>query len=279
MNSSQPTTRRSPVAIVILAALFVAVPLMTWEQTWFGRKLTDAQMRSYLEDERHPRHMQHALSQISDRILQGDATVRQWYPQVAALAHCGNGAVRVTAAWVLGQDNTSSLFHQTLQSLLQDPEPMVRRNAALALVRFQDPSGRPELRSMLNPYTFRSPVSGRIAVSVIPNERIGSGTLLARVTPKEGRPHEIRSAFAGKVGRFLPPHSSWVSEGEGILSMDSAEEQIWEALRGLYLIGRSEDLDVVQRYATAGNLSDSVRQQAELTAHAIRARSEPIPIR
>jgi hypothetical protein len=270
---------RSPAAIVILAALFVAVPLLTWEQTWFGRKLTDAQMRSYLQDERHPRHMQHALSQISDRILQGDATVRQWYPQVAALAHFGNVAVRVTAAWVLGQDNTSSLFQQTLQDLLKDPEPMVRRNAALALVRFQDPSGRPELRRMLNAYTLRSPVSGRVAVAVVPNERIGGGTLLARVTPKEGRPLEIRSPFAGKVGRFLTSDGSWVSEGEGILYMDSAEEQLWEALRGLYLIGRPEDLDVVQRYATGGNLSDSVRQQAELTAHAIRARVEPTPTR
>jgi len=279
MNPPSIATMRSPAALVILAALFVSVPLLTWQQTWFGRKLTDAQLQRYLQDERHSRQMQHALSQISDRILQGDVTVRKWYPQVAALAHHPSGAVRVTSAWVLGQDNASGLFHQTLLGLLQDPEPMVRRNAALALVRFQDASGRPELQNMLNAYTFRSPASGQVAISVIANERVGTGTLLARVTPEEGRPLEIRSAFAGTVGRILTRNGSRVTEGAGIVSVDSGEEQVWEALRGLYLIGQAEDLDLVQRYASASNGSDLVRKQAELTAQAIRARSEPRPTR
>ena len=279
MTPSQQTRRRSPAAIVILAALFVAGPLLTWQQTWFGRKLTDADMRSYLQDERHPRHIQHALSQISDRILQGDTTVRQWYPQVVSLALHSSGPVRVTSAWVLGQDNTSELFHQTLLALLQEPEPMVRRNAALALVRFRDGSGRPELRSILDAYTFRSPVSGRVAVSVVAKERVGAGTLLARVTPEEGRPLEIRSPFAGDVGRILAREGSNVSGGEGILSVNSGEEQVWEALRGLYLIGGAEDLELVQRYASVNTFSDSLRKQAELTAHAIRARSEPTTTR
>jgi len=279
VNSSQRGTRRSPAAIVILAALFVAGPLLTWQQTWFGRKLTDAQMRSYLQDEGHPRHMQHALSQISDRILQGDTTVRQWYPQVVSLAHHSSGPVRVTSAWVLGQDNTSDLFHQALLNLLQDSEPMVRRNAALALVRFRDGSGRPELRSILDAYTMRSPKSGRVEFSVVAHEKIGVGTLLARVTPQEGQPVEIRSLFAGEVGRILALDGSSVSVGDGVLSVNSGEEQVWEALRALYLIGGSEDLELVQRYASVNAFSDSLRKQAELTAHAIRARSEPTTTR
>jgi HEAT repeats len=279
VNSSQSRTRRSPAAIVILAALFVAGPLLTWQQTWFGRKLTDAQMLSYLQDERHPRHMQHALSQISDRILQGDTAVRQWYPQVVSLAHHSSGPVRVTSAWVLGQDNTSDLFHQTLLTLLQDSDPMVRRNAALALVRFHDARGRPELRSILDAYTFRSPVAGRVAVSVAAHEKIGTGTLLARVTPQQGRPVEIRSLFVGEVGRILARDGSNVSGGEGILSVNSGEEQVWEALRGLYLIGGADDLDSVQRYASVNTFSDSLRKQAESTAQAIRARLEPTTTR
>src|SRR5262249_48697222 len=170
-------------------------------------------MRSYLQDEGHPRHMQHALSQISDRILQGDATVRQWYSQVVSLAHHSSSPVRVTSAWVLGQDNTSDLFHQTLIGLLQDPEPMVRRNAALALVRFRDGSGRPELRGMLDAYTIRSPTSGHVAVTVVAGERVGAGTLLARVTPQEGKPLEIRSPFAGEVGWIPARKGAWVSGG------------------------------------------------------------------
>src|SRR5262249_17727040 len=236
-------------------------------------------MRSYLQDEGHPRHMQHALSQISDRILQGDTSVRQWYPRVVSLAHHSSGPVRVTSAWVLGQDNTSDLFHQTLLALLQDPEPMVRRNAALALVRFRDASGRPELRSVLGTYTFRSPVAGRVTVSVAAHEKIGTGTLLARVTTQEGQSVEIRSLFVGEVGRILARDGSNVSGGEGILSVNSGEEQVWEALRALYLIGGADDLDLVQRYASVNTFSDSLRKQAESTAQAIRARSEPTTTR
>jgi vesicle coat complex subunit len=45
----------------------------------------------------------------------------------------------------MGFDNTSQEFHNALLKLLHDQEPIVRRNAALALVRFNDNSGREEL--------------------------------------------------------------------------------------------------------------------------------------
>ena len=132
---------------------------------------------------------------------------------------------------------------------------------------------------MLNAYTVRSPASGQVAISVIANETVGTGTILARVTPKDGRPLEIRSAFAGTVGRILTRDGSWVAEGADIVSVDSGEEQVWEALRGLYLIGEAEDLVLVQRFASASNVSDLVRKQAALSAQAIRARLEPKPTR
>jgi hypothetical protein len=42
---------------------------------------------------------------------------------------------------------------------LQDHNPMVRRNAALALVRFGDSTGRAEIRSMLRPETVAAPAA------------------------------------------------------------------------------------------------------------------------
>ena len=45
-------------------------------------------------------------------------------------------------AWLMGADSASEDFYNALEKLLLDAEPIVRRNAALALVRFNDASGR-----------------------------------------------------------------------------------------------------------------------------------------
>ena len=45
--------------------------------------------------------------------------------------------------------------------MLNDPNPMVQRNAALSLVRFQDDSGHAQIVSMLQPYVMHAPQAGR----------------------------------------------------------------------------------------------------------------------
>ena len=68
-----------------------------------------------------------------------------FYPDVVAASQHNQAEVRMTAAWVMGQDNAYEDFHSALRPLLQDPNAGVRHNAALGLVRFGDSSGRPEL--------------------------------------------------------------------------------------------------------------------------------------
>ena len=48
--------------------LIVLMPFLFWWNTWFGRHLSDQQMTEYLHDDKKPRHMQHALVQIGDRM-------------------------------------------------------------------------------------------------------------------------------------------------------------------------------------------------------------------
>src|SRR5688572_26525655 len=72
--------------ILILAVLFVVGAFLSWYFSWFGRNLSDADISQYLVDEKHPRHVQHALLQIQLRIERGDPSANQWYPQVIALA-------------------------------------------------------------------------------------------------------------------------------------------------------------------------------------------------
>src|SRR6185503_19243317 len=134
--------------ILILAVLFVLGAFLTWYFTWFGRSLSDAEISTYLSDQKHPRRVQHALLQVQERIARGDPTARQWYPQVVRLSGDPETEFRLTAAWVMGFDNKADEFHQSLGVLLKDREPIVRRNAALALLRFEDASGRAELRAI-----------------------------------------------------------------------------------------------------------------------------------
>jgi hypothetical protein len=279
-NSVNRVRRFSPAAITITAILFVVIPFLTWQQTWFGRRLSDAQIGDYLTDSRHPRKIQHALSQIADRIVQGDGTARKWIPQVAALADYPAVPVRATAAWVMGQDNTAAPYHQQLLKLLSDPDPMVRRNSALALVRFQDPSGRPELLGILHAYTFRATAPGRVSSGVQTRQRIGSGTVLARITPAAGDPVEVHSAFAGEVASVMVNNGEWVDRGQALVSVESGSDQVWEALRALSLIGRPEDVPVLESYAGRdASLSSPLKQQVLATADTIRARAERHPVR
>jgi len=139
-------------ALVLLALVVcVVVPFLFWQGTWFGRPLQDDELTQYLTDPDKTRRVQHGLSQIAQRMERGDSKVAQWYEIVAQLAEHPGSQVRVTAAWVMGQDSTSELFHNALLDMLQDDEVLVRRNAALALVRFGDSEGLNELRAMLAP--------------------------------------------------------------------------------------------------------------------------------
>ena len=141
-------------ALVLLALVAcVGVPFYFWQGTWFGRPLQDDELTRYLTDPDKSRWVQHGLVQIVERMERGDPKVAQWYETVAKLSEHSGPQVRVTAAWVMGQDSTSELFHNTLLQMLRDDEVLVRRNAALSLVRFGDDEGLNELRAMLAPDT------------------------------------------------------------------------------------------------------------------------------
>src|SRR5881394_1845632 len=133
--------RPSNIWLIIVASLFIIVPFLTWYLTWFGRGLSDDEIARYLVDENNPRHMQHALLQVEERIERGDGTAARFYPQIVAAAKSSVAEVRKTAAWVMGQDNKSEEFHAALAQLIKDQDPLVRRNAALQLVRFGDAAG------------------------------------------------------------------------------------------------------------------------------------------
>ena len=258
--------------ILILAALFIAATFLAWYFSWFGRELSDADISKYLADERNPRHVQHALLQIQERVERGDANVKNWYPQLVALSNNPETEFRLTVAWLMGFDNKSPEFHNALLQLVHDREPIVRRNAALALVRFNDNGGHEELVAVLKPYVVKAPADGVVASSMHEGTNVTRQTPLARIQQSDGNMAGLRSPLPGRVNQIFKPNGSQVTRDEDLMSLNSDEQSVWEALRGLALIGTKDDLPVIESYAQSNEASARIKEQASLTAKSINHR-------
>ncbi len=257
----------------LTAWLICLMPFLFWWNAWFGRKLTDQQVDAYLHDTKKPRHIQQALVQVGERISRGDASVRQWYPDLVRLATDPVEELRNTDAWVMGQDTSGAGFHQALLKMLADPSPMARGNAALSLVRFGDASGRPQILELLQAARITAPQSGRIIDSDRPGTPIHQAGLLAKLQYENKQIVEIRSPIPGRI-RSIAGTGANMAAGSEIAIVDPASEQVWEALRALYLIGEPDDLQAVRAYERElPDISNDVRQQALETEQAIRKRS------
>jgi hypothetical protein len=261
--------------IFIVPVLVVLITFLFWYQTWFGRPLSEREMGQYLSDTSVPHKTQHALAQLSDRMARGDGTAWRWYPEIMALAQNKEPQLRSMAAWVMGQDNHSEEFHQTLRSLVEDPAPLVRWNAALALARFSDAAGEPQLRAMLRPFTLTAPQAGTLKFRLKEQDAVQSGALVARISFTGGlNPADVVSPVAGVVARLVAKDGEPIGTGDAIAIIEPGEAQAFEALRALVLVGHPETLPEVARFAAGvPGMSERVRQQAILTAQAIRQRA------
>jgi pyruvate/2-oxoglutarate dehydrogenase complex dihydrolipoamide acyltransferase (E2) component len=126
---------------------------------------------------------------------------------------------------------------------------------------------------MLRPFIVSTPWSGTLAFQLPVGTPVERGTLLARVE-KGLETHDLQSPVSGRVEEKLAEDQSSVAEGQGIAVLAPASEQVWEALRALYLIGRAEDLPEITRYSSAevAEMPEELQAQAKATAEAIRQR-------
>lgn len=270
-----PQRRRTPKPFIILAVLFVVVPFLTWYLTWFGRSLSDDDITRYLADEKNVRHVQQALTQVEERIEKGDAGAKRWYPQIVVLARSQMTEIRKTAAWVMGQDNRAEEFHAALRGLLADPQPVVRRNAAVQLVRFGDADGRAELRATLQPYEVRAASGGKVASVLKEGGDARENVLVARIVGPDGSGQELRSPLPGKIISVSARDGTEIKAGDVILVLGPDPDFVYEALRALFFVGEAEDLPLVEQYERgAAEMPERVKEQAAQTARAIRGRSE-----
>src|SRR5215831_7734464 len=85
----------------------------------------------------------------------------------------------------------------------------------------------------------------------------------------DGQRFDVRSPISGRLREFAVRAGQSVTAGDNIATLDPGTEQVWEALRALYVIGEPEDLGAVRRYERdLPEIPDRVRRQALATERA-----------
>lgn len=282
VQTSPPKKRmptRTRLMVFFVAWALLSLPYFFWRSSWFGRTLSDSEINQYLHDDARPRHIQHALVQIGERMSRARdhgrppaSAAAQWYPDMVRLADYKVDEVRNTDAWLMGQDASHPEFRDTLRKMLGDPSMMVRGNAALSLVTFGDNSGHDQIVAMLKPVTITAPMTGEIAAIAKPGDPIHSGTVVVQMEENSGVA-EARAPISGKIASVAVKRGQKVQQGTAVAVINPGSDQVWEALRGLYLIGTKDDLPLVRSFESKGaELGDRIRQQAIETEKAIAKR-------
>src|SRR5579863_623365 len=222
--------------VALLPITAVLITFLFWYSTWFGRRLPAGEMAEGLEDTSQPHLTQHALSQLAAQIARHEPGSKRWYPDLVKLASTPEPQLRSMTAWVMGEDNQAPEFHQALLKLVADPVEVVRWNAALALARFGDSTGDPELRAMLRPYRALAPQGGVVTFRSKEQDALNAGDLVARIKGPGGAV-EVRSPLSGELERQVVHDGAEVRVGDEIAVLAPGERQVWEALRALYLVG------------------------------------------
>ena len=125
---------------------------------------------------------------------------------------------------------------------------------------------------MLKPYVLKVPADGVIESSMHEGTTVGRRTPLARIQQGDGTVIELRSPLPGRVNQIFKPNGSQVTRDEDLISLNSDEQSVWEALRGLALVGTVEDLPLIESYASSTEASARIKEQASLTAKSISHR-------
>src|SRR5260370_9335116 len=73
---------RNRALFFVTAWLIVLMPFLFWWNTWFGRRLPDKQVTEYLQDEKHPRHIHHALIHLVERRGRHAASAERGHPEL-----------------------------------------------------------------------------------------------------------------------------------------------------------------------------------------------------
>ncbi len=277
MSGTPPPAKRKSAPLLMVAILVfasLALPVFFWKGTWFGTRLTDDQIREYLTEADNPRKTQHALERITERIRSKDANVASFYPLIPPLASNDRHEIRMMAAWVMGWDTSAEGFQHALAELVNDPVELVQRNAALSLSKYNDDRSKPVLLSMLKPYEVKSPQAGSISGLLQKGQPVRAGMEIAYLKSSGGQSSKIVSPVDGSVKRVAAANKSDVAKGDLVYEVSPAQQDMWEALRALLIVGDLEDIEAIQKNSDRYATKPQITTQAKETVKAIEKRAQ-----
>jgi pyruvate/2-oxoglutarate dehydrogenase complex dihydrolipoamide acyltransferase (E2) component len=118
-----------------------------------------------------------------------------------------------------------------------------------------------------------APEAGRVLDIDKVGTSVRQGGLLTKLQDGS-RTIEIRSPISGRIHTLWVATGATVAAGAEIATIDPGSEQVWEALRALYLVGQPDDLSAIRIYERdVPEMPARLREQAALTEKAIRTRS------
>lgn len=114
--------------------------------------------------------------------------------------------------------------------------------------------------------------AGRITDASVVGTVIHQGGIIVKIE-SDGRTTEVRSPITGRLRELSVQPGKVVAGGDEIATLDPGTEQVWEALRALFLVGQPEDIPAIRPYQRElPEIPEHVRKQAVETEQAIRQR-------
>lgn len=277
MSPENPPAARSTRPVVLLWVFAVAcftVPGLFWWSTTYGRRLDDSQLAEFLTPAGKPDEVRHALNEIAERYEHAPVGMDRWVPRVIEVSRSSDISLRIAAAWAMQHDASRPEYRQRLREMLADPAPLARFNAATALTRAGDASVRPVLLEMLEAHTLTAPTAGVVERVLSRGSPARPGAPAARIEPGDGEPVDLATPIEGKVLSVAAEVGAKVAAGDVILVITPSEEQVLNAVTGLMLVGRDDDVPALRRVADQrSGHAEGTRSQAEAAIAAIRRRS------
>ncbi len=266
---------RGAMLLFLVASCIVVVPGLFWWGTWFGNRLDDAELMERLGPDSKPRAVQHGIEEITRRFEEGRPGMDRWAGELVRVSASADVPVRVAAAWAMQFDPSREGFVTRLRVLLDDPDPLVRRNAATSLARSGDPAALPVLREMLSDTVVFSPAAGTLETLHRAGQPVAEGLLLAMIESDDGVEHELRALLPGRVLAELAERDGVVAKGDELLRVGPSQEHMLHAAMGLALAGTPVDVALLEPLADPRAEVDArLRDVAAAAIRSIESRSE-----
>jgi hypothetical protein len=276
MNTAPPTavhaSRRVPVGLLLVVLLGAAgaISLILQHSERLRSPLSNEQIAAFLHDDADPDGIQYALSQVRLRLDKGEG-VGTWTAELLRLANHPAENVRYCVAGLMAADPSRPEFHQVLLDMLRYQTLLVRNQAALSLAAFDDPAGREQVMSMLQPVSIYAPRPGHVETVAGAGARVAHGGILIHLHTGN-TVVEVLSPIAGRVRSLTVQDGDIVPGGTWIAVVEPDSDQLLAALSALEKIGKPQDLLVLAQVEHNPELPMEVRQRATRTEEKIRQR-------